>query len=617
MYATSRCSIFEGIKMSIPKTTTLTPILIIVFCLYGLMGSSKSKPDEYDCDGEKYKIYADSLKILLLGNHPLKVITLVDSVLADHGNMICPDIIRIKDAKGNAYELLYNFELSVEIYNEILATSKANGFISQQVAIILSLARVYETIDRPEICKRYLDEAKEIIDKHQLNKLLSRYCVRYASYLRIFKDKASAVEYAQKAVDLGHRYGAIRSVADGNLLLGIVTEDYEQAIDYFRLSSDMFMELGDYNGAMFQQLNIASLYTEKGEYNKALEVADFVNQYDQKIAVSPRVHYNFQQYLAQIRADAYEGIGQKDSVISSLKNLTKYSQLFGELVNQEKINLLISDNTVQQEKEKVIWAKKLNTFLSFAIISLLGVLIMLSRYYLLNRRKKKKIEEQTSTITNQYGELEKLYNYQTTLLSEVHHRIKNNLQLIISLLTLQRAKLVNADNEVPLSDKALDILTYRISSISLIHEQLYNLKEFDKINVDLYVKDLIKNFKTLSYRKNLTIDYNVDGISLNLETITPLGLIWSELISNSLKYNDKSGHLKVYFGLTLSDKIYTMHYYDDGVGYPDGQFLSNKTGMGYTIIKSLSNQLFAKSEAYNSNGAHFRMEFEEKVISPL
>ena len=222
------------------------------------------------------------------------------------------------------------------------------------------------------------------------------------------------------------------------------------------------------------------------------------------------------------------------------------------------------------------------------------------------------IDKRTQEIVDQKNKIERLYNYQTTLLSEVHHRIKNNLQLILSLLTLQKAKQGEATDT-----GMIDTLSNRINSISLIHEQLYNRKEFDKLNAQEYAKNLHNNFSSLILEQKVDVDLGISDIYFNLETITPLGLIWSELISNSLKYNAHVDGLKISIILKESDDRYHMHYSDNGMGYPNGKFSTNPTGMGYSIISTLSRQLIATTDTYNDNGAHFTMKFKEKNISPL
>lgn len=585
---------------------------LLLLYIMGVSVNGQSQSTSHDCATIQLEVYADSLTNLLLAYHPMEVLQISDSLFQKYGSLNCSVIVRMKSSKANAYELLYNFEAALEIYNDILKIAIKNQSIEDEIAIRLSLARVHETISRPKLCIENLDKAKELMDKHGFVRQLSRYYIRYSSYQRIYKNKALAKEFAAKAITLGQEHGVARSVADGHLLMGLMTEEFEEAVQHAQESSKLFFELGDYVGGMSQQMNAAKMYLRRDEYDKALEIVNIVKVYANGITNNDKVFYQFKRRIAKVKADVFERTGDKDKLITSLKNYNEYSELIGFIVNQEHINQLLIENAVSQEKEKVETANKQNKLLLIGLLCFGGIILLLSRLYMLNAAKKDKIQEQTLTITKQYDELEKLYNYQSTLLSEVHHRIKNNLQLIISLLTLQKARLTD-DTHAGM----LDMLCHRINSIALIHEQLYNSKEFDKVDVGLYSSNLLGKFLSLLSEKNIAIDYEVNNIQLNLDTITPLGLIWSELISNSLKYNQNKEDLKVYFDLVKNEDHYLMHYYDNGQGYPNGHFSANKAGMGFTIIHSLSRQLFAKSNAYNSNGAHFTLTFKEKIISPL
>ena len=573
---------------------------------------SQSKADLDKCTDDDLEMFADSLRFLITQFKPNQVIAHVDSLNNEYKGVICPALIRSHSWKGYALEHLFRFDEAVEIYNDILKTAKRYGYTKEEIIIRMSLARTYEAINRPELCEQYLNEIEELFKDFDDKKIRSHYYVRVASYQRIYKDREVAREYAQKAIDLGEESGRLGSLAGGNMLLGMLTEDFDESMELFKKASGYMFEERDYVGYLFQELGIARKYLRRGNYDAAIEGIRSVENDTKYLGDNEKIFYEFNSYLARTKAELYEGLGEKDSVISALKDVNKYSTLFGDIANQEKINQLVLDNALSLEKEKVEDANRWTNMLYLSIIFLIASIFLLLRQYLQIRSKNQKIEEQASTITKQYDELEDLYNYQITLLSEVHHRIKNNLQLIISLLTLQKAKLSNAmDGEI------LDMLSYRISSISLIHEQLYNLSEFDKIDIQLYAKDLLKNFMTLISEKNVKIDYKLDDVQLNLETITPLGLIWSELISNSLKYNSAKDGLEIYFDLVSNGDTYTMHYFDNGVGYPSGQFDANSQGMGYTIIQSLSRQLSAEATAYNDNGAHFKMEFQQKTISPI
>ena len=574
--------------------------------------SAQNLPSRDQVQEQRLTTFADSLERLMLGHKTSETLYLADSLLALNSQEISPGIIRIQAAKANAYELLYDFESALEIYNSLIEVLESHEYVKEEIDVYLSLARVYEVVNKPELCQRSLNRALMLIDTYDHPEKRSRYFIRAASFQRIFEDRDLAREYAQRGVELGLEFNVLRSIGDGNLLLGILTEDFEKSISHFEMASRQFHELGDDIGSNFQKLNIARKYVRNGNYDKALSIVNDVAEYIETIDDNERVYYQFKIRIATVSEQLYSELGDKDAVINSLKQKSKYDQLLGNLVNQEKIDQLVFDNIIRQEKNRFNYARNLNWMLGVSIVCLLGILGLLSKFYLKNRTQRREIQVQKRELEVQYLKTEELNKYQSTLLSEVHHRIKNNLQLINSLLALQKSKALDESHE-----DVFDMLHHRVTSISLIHEQLYKTKEFDKVDVRQYVQNLLNNFSTLINESGVDINHDIDNVAVNLETITPLGLIWSELISNSLKSNKDRDDLKIFFKLAVEDDAYVMHYHDDGRGYPDGYFKSNQKGMGYIIIQSLSKQLAAEAKSYNDSGAHYFMRFKEKVISSL
>ena len=585
-------------------------LILIQLCSNATFGQRKIAKT---ADFYSLHTYADSLENLLLGHRTTQTLAISDSLLTIHGKVISPEVIRIKAARANAYELRYSFEDALEIYNDLIAELESHQFVYEEIALYLSLARVYESIGKPELCQQSLDRALTLIEEYDQPQHLSRYYVRSSSYQRIYGDNRDlAREYAIKGVMLGRQDKVERSVADGSLLLGILSEDIDESIKHFQAASHGFTALGDNIGAKFQDLNRAKKYLEKDDTDTALGIIEHVERYVSTIDDNVRVFYQFKIRTAQVSEMAYQQLGWSDSIVSALRQNNRYSRLFGDFVNQEKIEQLIFDNQLRLEQQKVASAERTNQLLGLGILSLLGIIGFLVALYIKNRRQKVEITQQATLLDKEHQKTEKMYRYQSTLLSEVHHRIKNNLQLIISLLTLQKAKATNS-KDVDL----LDMLNNRVASISLIHEQLYKTKEFDKVDLEKYVIDLVNNLKNLLLDRNLEIEHDVQDIALNLETTTPLGLIWSELISNSVKYNKDKPDLKIKLKLEQKCDHLEMHYQDNGQGYPDGTLKPKSAGMGYIIINSLSKQLAAQTFSYNEEGANYKMTFREKEISPL
>ena len=196
------------------------------------------------------------------------------------------------------------------------------------------------------------------------------------------------------------------------------------------------------------------------------------------------------------------------------------------------------------------------------------------------------------------------------LLQEVHHRVKNNLQVISSILNLQSSYVKD--------EKTLEVLResqQRIKSMSFLHETIYRTADFSKLEFTNYLRSIASNL-IQSYRTSETqiiFEDNMETVFLNLDQSIPCGLIVNELVSNALKYafkGRKKGRLKI--NLNETDNIVNLMISDDGVGLPK-EFNYDKTdSLGIQLVYALIEQLDAKMEVTNKKGASFSISFMKK-----
>lgn len=197
------------------------------------------------------------------------------------------------------------------------------------------------------------------------------------------------------------------------------------------------------------------------------------------------------------------------------------------------------------------------------------------------------------------------------LLKEVHHRVKNNLQIVTSLLNLQSYAI-----DDPLTKDIFDVSLNRIKSMAAVHEMLYKSNDFSKIEYQTYLKtlisDLINSIK--GDKHSIEFELNANNISLNIDTSIPLGLLITELVTNSLKHGIKGDEKgKIYVRLTRQEKSILLEIGDDGIGLPKDFVLEDSETLGLQLASSLVEQLNGKCEKdLTQKGAHFKIEFEEQ-----
>jgi PAS domain S-box-containing protein len=217
----------------------------------------------------------------------------------------------------------------------------------------------------------------------------------------------------------------------------------------------------------------------------------------------------------------------------------------------------------------------------------------------------------TNLLEKRYTEedMQKSLKEKEVLLREIHHRVKNNMQIISSLLNLQ----VNYEEEEKVQQVLKDSQG-RIKSMSMVHEKLYQSTSLSEINFGSYLKQLIKDIffsYGISAEKIMPM-LVAEDIYINLDTAIPLGLIVNELITNSIKHAFKgrdNGTLKITFQ-KIDDEL-ILKVSDDGVGLgPDVDIDSSKT-LGLKLVKNLAIQLDADLEIGRDKGTSFTFKFKE------
>jgi len=205
-------------------------------------------------------------------------------------------------------------------------------------------------------------------------------------------------------------------------------------------------------------------------------------------------------------------------------------------------------------------------------------------------------------------------NEKVTLLQEIHHRVKNNMQAISSLIYLQSKK-VTDEKTKELFNECIN----RVRSMSLIHQKLYRSSDFISIYYFKdYIDDLLREL-CISYKidmNKILFDVRVDNISFYIDFAIPLGLVINELVSNSLKHafsftNDETNKIEIM--LTGSDDgSIKFIYKDNGIGMPENVDPCNTNSLGLTLIKSLvENQLCGTLNFIRNKGVEFRITFSK------
>jgi len=197
------------------------------------------------------------------------------------------------------------------------------------------------------------------------------------------------------------------------------------------------------------------------------------------------------------------------------------------------------------------------------------------------------------------------------LIQEIHHRVKNNMAVISSLLQLQTGYI----KDPVLIDVFKDSQS-RIKSMALIHEKLYQSKTLAKVEMESYIKELARTllFTYNSRRADIRINTFVDNVFLDINSAVPCGLIINEIISNACKHafvGRDSGVIEIHF--SKSENQYNLELKDNGIGLPANTNFSDFKSLGMSLVHALSSQLGAHLEIKTDQGLSFSLNFIEKI----
>jgi two-component sensor histidine kinase len=195
------------------------------------------------------------------------------------------------------------------------------------------------------------------------------------------------------------------------------------------------------------------------------------------------------------------------------------------------------------------------------------------------------------------------------LMKEIHHRVKNNLTVISSLLNLQSYHIKD--------EKALNFFKEsqdRAKSMALIHEKLYGADDLRKIDFSDYLRTLTSElFNSYNLSPGISLNMEIDKLDIDVNTSVPLALIVNEIVSNSLKHGFKDkDNGNIWINFYKKDQEYELIVEDDGVGFSDNLDFKKTESFGMQIVNSLTQQLNGKISMEKTEGTRFILNFKDK-----
>lgn len=438
------------------------------------------------------------------------------------------------------------YDKAITYYNEAMEDFERYSQLHHLEVALLNLGSIYNTIGEFEKGANYNRQLIKLAEKRSSQRNLAK----------------SFVNLANSHQGLGHLDSSLYYVS--------------KALDFFDANSDTL-------NIAHSLLSIAQYHLESGHYQEALSNAKHLEQINARLKNKSIAIEN-----QLIMARAYSAIRDYKNAYTRLENAYYQKDSF----LTQSLNKTISDLTLRYEteqKEREISELKVahqaatiaeqesanqrNIFIFLAGIFIVGALLL---YQLLRIKSKSNV-----TISNSLKEKE-------TLLKEIHHRVKNNLQVISSLLSLQ-SRYVEDKGAQEMVNEGQN----RVKSMALIHQKLYQRDNLTGVEAGDYIQNLCNALQsTYGIDSDLCeVTYEVDDLNLDVDTMIPIGLILNELISNVFKHAFPKGEGKLKIVFQQKNDNLLLMVKDNGVGTSKGIHDSNSFGM--KMIQSLSRKLEA------------------------
>lgn len=522
--------------------------------------------------------------------------------------------------RANIYQALYN-------------SYERKGFFRQQLLILDSLNTANKDCNycvRPSTYQNALDLAKIYYNLQQYNKAIKNYNIQYKAfedaenYLRsasMLNNIALSYENQNQTDSAFHYYDlAYQKIDEKGHPDPYLNEDYRlhmkniiaSNMASLRLESALYLpaeavfkaELASSKAVKEPRITLvtyaklADFYVQKKDLQLARQYLDSAMTFEANYP-NPRVKAKlyFTSYQLHRASQDFEKADQSlETYLSAIKELQKQKLQRAYLEATAKYKFEEAQKNLQRNKSLLLRKEKINTIQAVLLVALIIALVII--IVLL-----KKAQRSNLLINSQKEKLTKGLDEKQMLLNEMHHRTKNNLQIVSGILEIQSQKNINTE-----ANKLLRESKNYLESIALIHQMLYDQDGFETIDAQQYLHKLINLFTDNYSKIELELDLSIEKIPLHINTATSLGLILSELIINSLKHAfEQTGTIQL--SLCQQQDHLLMRYADDGNF--KGKFLAQKdwrTGM--QLIHSLADDLDASIEFSNKLGFEVKLKWK-------
>jgi two-component sensor histidine kinase len=505
------------------------------------------------------------------------------------------------------------------LYDQLLAFHKLNGNKKKIAEHYVDMAEFHRSIFNFEIGLGYIEMARAVFqDTIFPRKLYARLLGRQAALITESSGpRERVIELSIEAIRIGEEIADDEIVATSCNELGYILGN-EQSQKYYERSIEIWKVMGRGMEENHTKLNLASAFSRQGKLAEGIDLAEdvlknaeennwvtlswiaheFLGNANAKNGNWNKAAFHVNQAL-ETAISIHESRHSRQLKVVQSKNEADIAQAELEIQKQEFDRVKVELRNKQLERN----------WLLTVIIAIALTLVLVFYLYTKITKINKTLSRQKSNFEALNIEMKQTIEQREMLIQEVHHRVKNNLQIISSILNMQ----ASAEQEKS-TVSSIKKAQQRVRSIAMIHEKLYQADTFSSIDFREYLFDLTQQIKSAVSSEDFIVEIEVVSIqvSLNIDYAIPLGLIINEIVTNSIKYafpERKSGNIAINFKSTGANQ-YELRVSDDGIGMKlDDSANVKPSTLGRSLIELLSRQLKAVYEVDSTNGTEYTIRF--------
>ncbi len=523
-----------------------------------------------------------------------------EKIITANALLLHQDLLNDKEINRLIISLNYGY-LKLDAYNEIIklipirkkyahlnAVNNTDATIEYDLAIALYKTKNYKRAITSFLKRKsYYQKITDALYVSSMSNNVGLCYYKLQNFPKALEYFNTALEELKEAKENQEKkiayFTFFKSVILSNIAyIDIENKNYNKAIFAYNNLVQKTKIAGEKENIPEGYLNLAKVYFRINKIKLAKIYLDSTaNNYFNALSVEKKIDYN----ITKAKIELLNGNINTASKLFDLSKKINDSSLIEQskresILAETKYNFEEKDKALQVIKFNFKAKEKVGLYQKIGLIVTLILLLIIAILFYKNVKRRKLINQQNIVLKENLKEKE-------VLLKEIHHRVKNNLQVISGLLNLQAKKTK--------SDEVIELLKHserQINSIAIVHQMLYQFDEFSFIKINDYFEKLIAELKDSYANQNITYKINVANMYLSSNITVPLGLIISELITNSYKhaFDKEQGNITINLIETAKNEIELM-YEDSGKGFIEKQTNTNSKSMGLTLLKMLAEEI--------------------------